>query len=216
MTEPGSSDPRPARSWQDFAGTPQQALEWGITLCGQLATVHARNEVVGRIAPETIARSPFDQPSLPEPDSAADHDRWVDVAALGVAIGSIVADPPGELTNALLPPYASAVALGQELQDAQRAMGLAVAPIPFAGAPRAEVGGEPLEMPSPEPADARQVDPTSGAPPDPTPADVDVGDPVADLGFDPETLANNPNLRVLLAIIVFIAVAAIAVGIGWR
>lgn len=210
MDEPpaGSpADPRPPDdSWADLSATTNQALEWGIDLCGQLATVHADGVVVGDISAATIRRGRFGKPQLPEPRPDCADEPWVDVAALADAIGAIVTDPPPELRNALAPPYASAVALGQELQDAQRAMGLPVAPIPFEGAPEASVGGEPPEVPPSRPDDEGE---TSAERPADEALDVD-------LDFDPAELARNPNMRALLVIAIVVALLALALGIGWR
>ncbi|MDE0802181.1 MAG: hypothetical protein OSA99_02550 [Acidimicrobiales bacterium] len=192
----------PERNWDGLQATVQQAMEWGIELSGQLATVHAEEEVVGVISAVTIARSRFDQPSLPDPDPRATNAPWEDIAALATAIRDLVADPPPEFLNALLPPYATAVALGQELQDAQGAMGLPVAPIPFEQAPLAALGGFPLEVPpEPEPV------------PDPDPA-VDEG-PASDRATIQAGLDRRPNPWLLLAIVVVAAVIALALGIGW-
>lgn len=194
----------PERNWSGLVATVQQAMEWGIELSGQLATVHADEEVVGAISAATIARSRFDQPSLPEPDPRATNAAWEDIAALATAIRALVADPPPEFLNALLPPYATAVALGQELQDAQEAMGLPVAPIPFEQAPRATLGGFPLEVP-PEP--------------EPIPDPEAVSEAGAGTASDREAiqagLDRRPNPWLLLAIVVVAAVVAIALGIGW-
>lgn len=190
----------PERNWDGLTATVQQAMEWGIELAGQLATVHAEDEVVGTISSATIARSRFDQPTLPEPDPGATNAVWEDIAALADAIRNLVADPPPPFLNALLPPYATAVALGQELQDAQEAMGLPVAPIPFEEAPIATLGGFPLEIPpEPEPA------PVS-AEPEPEPQDRQVVR--ADLD-------RRPNPWVLIVIVVVAAAIAIALGVGW-
>lgn len=206
--EPADARPPviPDRNWVGLSATVQQAMEWGIELAGQLATVHADETVVGVISSATIARSRFDQPTLPEPDPSATNAPWEDIAALADAIRDLVADPPSEFLNALLPPYATAVALGQELQDAQEAMGLPVAPIPFEEAPMATLGGFPLEVP-PEPEPEPQPSPASAA----SPAEP-----------DPERLAvqaeldRRPNPWVLLAIVIVAAVIAIGLGVGWR
>lgn len=173
-------------------------MSWGIDLCGQLATVHREGVVVGNIAPATVTSTESGGWQLPEPDPRALHAPWVDVSALADAIGSLVPDPPAELTNALLPPYASAVALGQELQDAQHALGLAVVPIPLDDAPSSLGGvgfGTAVEEPAP-------VTPSGELPPE--------------LDLDPAELARNPNSKVLLAIVVVVLLAAVVVGIGWR
>ena len=203
---PGNSSEvveQPPETWAGLRASAAQAMEWGIELCGQLATVHREGIVVSDIRPDTIVRSRFGQPSLPEPDARAVHAEWVDVAALASAIGALVADQPPELANALLPPYASAVALGQELQDAQAAMGLPVAPIPFDDAPPVLLGGYPTEV-SPDL-------------PDPTrPAAAAAATDGSDETFDPAELARNPNLKALLAIAVLVGVLAIVFGVGWR
>lgn len=180
-------------TWAGLVATAPQAMEWGIVLCGQLAAVHEEGEVVGNISPATIRRSRFGQPSLPEPDHRATHDPWVDVAALADAIGAVVPDPPIELANALLAPYASALALGEELQDAQRAMGLPVAPIPFEGATPVSLGGAPLEVP-----------------PDPEPSSV------PDPHLDRDAAERVPNPWALLALAVIGLAVAVAIGVGWR
>lgn len=202
---PGEQDrpvPIPAAdSWVGVVATPQQAMEWGIELCGQLAEIHYEDVVVGVISSATIARDPFGRPHLPEPDARADNPKWADVRALADAVRALVPQPPDELFQALRPPYASAVALGEELQDAQRAMGLPVAPIPFEGAPPAALGGFPLEVPpSPPPAD------------EPT-------EPSAPTGPDPDVqsdLDRRPNPWALLAVTVVVVAVAIALGLGWR
>ena len=197
-------------TWAGLVATAPQAMEWGIDLCGQLAAVHAQGVVVGDIRPATIGRTRFGQPTLPAPDGRATHEAWVDVAALAQAIGALVPAPPPELVNALLPPYASAVALGQELQDAQRAMGLPVAPIPFDDAPPTVLGGYPLEVPPDLPAGVEpwEVDRRPGAErPEPTP-------PPDEPGID--DLDRTPDFRVLLLIAGIVLVAALAIGIGWR
>ncbi len=193
--------PIPDRHWGGLTATAQQAMEWGIELSGQLATIHEEQEiVVGVISDATISRSRFDQPRLPDPDPNATNAVWEDIAALADAIRNLVAEPPPEFLNALLPPYATAVALGQELQDAQRAMGLPVAPIPYERAPLTPLGGFPLEVPpEPEPV----------PPPEP--------EPVAQLSDALQSdLDRRPNPWILLALVVLAAVAAVAVGIGWR
>lgn len=204
MDEPPSDAPDDGSSsgddsWLGVSATANQAMEWGIELCGQLATVHDQGAVVGPISPATIRRGRFGQPTLPEPDPQCTAAPWEDVAALAEAIRAIVTDPPPEMLRALEAPYASAVALGQELQDAQRAMGLPVAPIPYEGAPAASVGGSPPEVPPA--AEERSGDA-------PVPDDID-------LDVDPAELARNPNMRVLLLIVIVVAVCAIALGIGW-
>lgn len=218
-SDDGQSDPSvPLDSWAGLTATAQQAMEWGIDLCGQLATVHAEGVVVGDIRPATIMRLRFGQPRLPEPDGRAVHDPWVDVSALAESIGAIVPDPPQELVDALLPPYASAVALGQELQDAQEAMGLPIAPIPFDGAPVTKLGGFPLEMApgvsgwrSSASADATEVGGDVGSAGAEPPTRVD-----DDLGFDPAELLRSPNRAALLGIAVAVLVVALAIGVGWR
>lgn len=192
----------PERNWDGLSATVQQAMEWGIELAGQLATIHAEEVVVGVISPATIARSRFDQPTLPEPDPHATNAPWEDIAALANAIRDLVPDPSPEFLNALLPPYATAVALGQELQDAQEAMGLPVAPIPFEEAPLAALGGFPLEVP-PDPV------------PDPAPAAPEPASE-SDRAVIQAQLDRRPNPWVLLAIVVVAAIVAIALGIGWR
>lgn len=191
----GTEGPGGEHGWVGVEATPNQAMEWGIALCGQLAAVHAEGEVVGGIGPETIVADRFGRPRLPAPDGSASHEAWVDVAALADAIRGLVPAPPPELIDALRPPYASAVALGQELQDAQHAMGLPVAPIPFDAAPPAALGGAPVEVP-----------------PDPPPEPV--GPSAKPLST--EDLARAPNPWVLLAITVVVLGVAVAVGIGWR
>lgn len=178
--------------------SPEDAMAWGIDLCGQLASVHREGVVVGSIGPATINRSPSGDWQLPEPDARVSHAPWVDVSALADAIRSLVPDPPTELTNALLPPYASAVALGEELQDAQRALGFAVVPIPLddESASPGSVGFGPSVEES-----------AAVAPPGELPPELDL---------DPAELARNPNSRVLLAIVVVVLLAAVVVGIGWR
>ena len=37
-----------------------------------------------------------------------------------------------------------------------------------------------------------------------------------ELEVDPAELARNPNMKVLLAVVVVVFVAALAVGVGWR
>lgn len=192
----------PERNWDGLTATVQQAMEWGIDLAGQLATVHAEEVVVGVISSATIARSRFDQPTLPEPHPSATNAPWEDIAALADAIRALVADPPPEFLNALLPPYATAVALGQELQDAQEAMGLPVAPIPFEAAPLATLGGFPLEVP-PEPE------------PEPVPA-PSMSDPDAERAAIQAELDRRPDPWVLLAIAVVGAAIVIALSVGWR
>ncbi|MDZ7674659.1 MAG: hypothetical protein U5K30_06295 [Acidimicrobiales bacterium] len=187
----------PALTWADHTATVQQAMEWGIELCGQLAHVHDEDEVVGNIAPATITRTRFGQPRLPEPDPRADHAAWADVAALAGALEALVPDPSPEFLNALLPPYASALALGEELQDAQRAMGLPVAPIPFDGAPVTQLGGLPLEVPPDPPTTAEA--PADRRPPEAAP-----------------DLHRRPNPWVLLVFAVVVLGVAVAVGLGWR
>lgn len=191
----GTEGPGGEHSWVGVEATPNQAMEWGIALCGQLAAAHAEGEVVGGIAPETIVADRFGRPSLPAPDGTASHEPWVDVAALAEAIGGLVPHPPPELIDALRPPYASAVALGQELQDAQQALGFPVAPIPFDAAPPATLGGAPVEVPPDAPV-------------------APVG-PLVNV-LSPEDLERAPNPWVLLAITVVVLGIAVAVGIGWR
>lgn len=195
--------PLPERNWAGLTATAQQAMEWGIDLSGQLARIHEEQEiVVGTISAETIARSRFDQPTLPEPDPAATSAVWQDIAALADAVRGLVADPPPEFIDALLPPYATALALGQELQDAQRAMGLPVAPIPYARAPLTPLGGFPLEVP-PEPEPAPPA-------PEPLPQGSQLRPEIqADLD-------RRPNPWVLLAFVVVVATIAVVVGVGWR
>ncbi len=41
-------------------------------------------------------------------------------------------------------------------------------------------------------------------------------DPVAGLGFDPASLARNPNLRALAVIAIVVAALAVIVGFGWH
>lgn len=208
MTDDADDDlevvpPLPDRNWVGLTATAQQAMEWGIDLSGQLARIHEEQEiVVGSISAGTIARSRFDQPTLPEPDPNATNAVWQDIAALADAIRDLVADPPPEFINALLPPYATALALGQELQDAQRDMGLPVAPIPYERAPLTPLGGFPLEVP-PEPQ-------TAAAESAPLP-DVSALRPEVQADLD-----RRPNPWVLLAIVVVVAVIAVVVGVGWR
>lgn len=209
--------PPPERSWAGLKAAAPVAMEWGIQLCGQLAAIHEEQGiVVGRISAATIARSRFDQPSLPEPDPDATNAVWEDIAALARAIRDLVDDPPREFLDALLPPYATAVALGQELQDAQREMGLPVAPIPYERAPLAALGGFPVEVP-PEPEVDSATDPATDG--------EDVGDaggrddPVDGAVLSQQVqddLDARPNPWLLLAIAVVVLVVAIAVGIGWR
>ena len=206
----------PDRNWDGLTATVQQAMEWGIELSGQLATVHAEDEVVGVISASTIARSRFDQPTLPEPDPRATNAPWEDISALAGAIRALVVDPPPEFLNALLPPYATAVALGQELQDAQEDMGLPVAPIPFEAAPRAALGGFPLEVPPPpreavpEGASAAEGSADSGRDRADGVATPDPHDEVQ------EALDRRPNPWALLAIALVIGVVAVVLGVGWR
>lgn len=135
---------------------------------------------------------------------------WEDIAALAGAVRDLVADPPAPFLDALLPPYATAVALGQELQDAQRAMGLPVAPIPYERAPLTPLGGFPLEVPpDPEPDPA----PPDAAPDDPEPASSDPGSPDPAVQAD---LDRRPSPWILLALAVAIAVVALVLGLGWR
>ncbi len=202
--------PPPERNWVGLQATVAQAMEWGIQLCGQLAEIHIEQEiVVGRISAATIERSRFDQPSLPEPDPNATNAVWEDLAALATAIRDLVPDPPPEFIEALRPPYATAVALGQELQDAQAAMGLPVAPIPYEQAPLGALGGYPVEVP-------------------PDPEDEDDGEDRADRLTAPldasallarqiqDDLDARPNPRVLLVVVLVVLAVAVAVGIGWR
>lgn len=196
--------PPPERNWVGLRANAHQAMEWGIQLCGQLAAIHEEQEiVVGRISAATIARSRFDQPSLPEPDPNATNAVWEDIAALATAIRDLVENPPQEFLDALLPPYATALALGQELQDAQREMGLPVAPIPYERAPFAPLGGFPVEVP-PEPDDPEPDDE-----PSPGPATVLSREVQADLDA-------TPNPWLLIGIAVAVLAIALAVGVGWR
>lgn len=200
--------PPPERNWVGLQATAAQAMEWGIQLCGQLAEIHVEQEiVVGRISAETIERSRFDQPSLPEPDPNATNAVWEDLAALATAIRDLVADPPPEFLDALLPPYATAIALGQELQDAQAAMGLPVAPIPYEHAPLGALGGFPIEVPPESDLDADDEERRLTAPLDAaallarhTQADLD----------------KKPNTWVLLGIAFVVLAVAVAIGVGWR
>ncbi|WP_436793990.1 hypothetical protein [Actinospongicola halichondriae] len=211
--EPEFVAPLPERSWDGLRATVNQAMEWGIELSGQLARIHEEQEiVVGCISAATIARSRFDQPTLPGPDPNATSAVWEDIAALADAVRDLVADPPPEFINALLPPYATAVALGQELQDAQRAMGLPVAPIPYERAPLTPLGGFPLEVPpepEPEPETEPETGPGSGM--GATAAPEPALDPAVQADLD-----GRPNPWVLLVIVVLVAIVAVAVGIGWR
>lgn len=210
VPEETTSPPEPELSWAGHTATVQQAMEWGIDLCGQLAHVHDEDEVVGNISPATIRRTRFGQPRLPDPDPRADHPAWVDVAALAEALQSLVPDPSPEFRYALLPPYASAVALGEELQDAQRAMGLPVSPIPFEGPPPVPLGGRPIEVP-PEPAEEEETSPEMSP-------EMSEGPSALDLPPGPPRpeLEPRPNPWVLLAVAVVVVAVAVAVGIGWR
>ena len=200
--------PPPERNWVGLRATVAQAMEWGIQLCGQLAEIHVEQEiVVGRISAETIERSRFDQPSLPEPDPNATNAVWEDLAALADAIRDLVADPPPEFLEALLPPYATAIALGQELQDAQAAMGLPVAPIPYEHAPLGPLGGFPIEVPPESDVDPGDEDRQLTAP----------LDAAALLSKHAQAdLDKKPNAWVLLGIAFVVLAVAVAIGVGWR
>lgn len=199
--------PPPERNWVGLEATVAQAMEWGIQLCGQLAEIHIEQEiVVGRISAETIERSRFDQPSLPEPDPNATNAVWEDLAALATAIRDLVPDPPPEFLAALLPPYATAIALGQELQDVQEALGLPVAPIPYEDAPLGALGGFPIEVPPDSDADPDEERPVTA----PLDAAAILSQHVqADLD-------KKPNTWVLLGIAVVVLAVAVAIGVGWR
>ncbi len=199
--EPESAPPTSEATWEGLSATVQQAMEWGIDLSGQLARVHEEQDiVVGAISAATIARTRFGQPSLPTPDPHATTTVEDDVAALADALRALVADPPDAFVDALLPPYATAVALGQELQGAQRELGVPVAPIPYERAPRTPLGGFPLEVP-PDPA---SIPPPVREPVPPIDPDVQAG------------LDQRPDPRILLVIVIAVALVAVVAGIGWR
>lgn len=184
-------------TWSGLQTSPATAIQWGIDLCGQLAAVHDEGIVNGRIRPETVLCSVDGEVRLPERDPRADHEPWRDVAALANAIAAIVISPPRELVDALLPPYASAIALGQELQDAQRALGLPVTDLAF--------------------VEVRSIRPGRAAPVES--ADDHDADPAAlldELGFDPGRMGQTPNLLALFAVVIMVGIAATALGIGWR
>lgn len=207
--------PTPERNWLGLRATVNQAMEWGIQLCGQLAAVHEEQEVVvGVISAATIERSRFDQPTLPEPDPNAASAVWEDIAALADAIRDLVEEPPPEFINALLPPYATALALGQELQDAQRDMGLPVAPIPYERARFTPLGGFPLEVP-PEPDVAVDAADGEGSEGGGTGQLLDTPSTVP--GRVPQdNLDARPNPWVLLAVAAVAAVIVLALALGWR
>lgn len=185
-------------TWADLRTDHIEAMEWGIVLCGQLAEFHERDEVVGVISAETIVASDDGRPWLPDPDEETEQMKWQDLAALAGVIRDLVDDPPPELIDALQSPYASAVALAQELQDAQRDLGLRVTPIPYAGAPLVAVGGAPYEIP---PENHRRMRPGSTYEEDEE--DVEVEE-------EPQ-----PDKLLLLAIVFVVLVLAVLLGVGW-
>lgn len=211
-----------AETWDGLQASVNQALEWGIGLSGALAERHDAGDVVGGIGPRTISRPRFGPPTLPASGMPGDvtqpldvrSEQRSDVADLAAAVLGIIEEPPGVVAVALTGGPMTAVALGERLQEAQRALGLPVAPIPFAGATNADVGGAPIEVPPPG------VAPVDGVPavvvaPSPAAAVDTPSAPSAEARFDPDALARQPNLRLMAVILIVALLIALAIGVGW-
>ena len=195
----GPPEPPPSETLAGRHTSVARAMEWGIELAGQLAEIHRGDVVCGNVAADTIGLDDDGSPLLADPDSRAVNNKWEDIRDLAEVVRGLVPEPPPELIETLRSPYATAVALGEELQDAQRALDLPVTPIPFEPISVRVASGSLLDVP------AFSREPRT--PPDLAPA--------VDSDADVDANRAVPNPWVLLAVAVVVLAIAVVVGVGW-